>query len=282
MKKTSAFFRKTLKLFIAITIISLFSFFTILSQVRRQMDDIWQQLGIAMPQANMNIKNSFIYGNFQYYGARLAKDIAAGNRVAVVNQLVAHARKQWESTEFKSEYKKYRERGMPKLPERFPITAESIKAQEKERLEKNLKTAESNLTHPNTKISNSAPTAIEKIKKDLAALEDPNNPVIKKRLDDAERSYQAAVKRYEDDLKKYNEKYPEDAKILLKKRLQEILDLTSDVDFSAELKEERGKKRFVNPDYEKKRAEWKLAYRAGKETTDAVRAAARKWLGELN
>ncbi len=281
MQKNNSPARRLASVLFAVLLVLCFSFFTIISRVNRQASDVWKQLGISEPQANKNIKNSFIYGNFQYYGARLAKDIVTGDRVSVVNQLVAHARKQWESAEFKSEYKKHRERSMPKPPERLPITAETIKAREKDRLEKNLKTAEANLNHPNTKISNSAPTAIEKIKKELAALEDPNNPLIKKRLDDAERSYQAGVKKYEDELKKFNDKYPEDSKILLQKRLLEILDITADVDYSAELKEERGKKKFVNPAYEKKRPEWKLAFRAGKEATEAVRAAARDWLGNL-
>ncbi|MGZ5286875.1 MAG: hypothetical protein ACXWB9_06810, partial [Flavisolibacter sp.] len=238
MKKTSTpLLRRSIQVFTAIILIILFSFFTILSRARQQMNDIWKQLGITIPQANMNIKNSFLYGNFQYYGAKYAKDIAAGDRVAAVNQLVAYAKKHFESTEFKSEYKKYRDRALPKAPERLPVSAESLKAQEKERLERNLKTAESNLTNPNPKISNGAPAAIERIKKDLAALEDPNNPVIKKRLDDAEKSYQAGIKRHEEEMKKFNEKYPEDSRMLLKKRLQEMLDLTEEVDYSAELKE---------------------------------------------
>jgi len=33
--------------------------------------------------------------------------------------------------------------------------------------------------------------------------------------------------------------------------------------------------------YEKKSKEWKLAFRAGKETTDAIRTIAQKWLQEI-
>ena len=58
--------------------------------------------------------------------------------------------------------------------------------------------------------------------------------------------------------------------------------MTEDVDYSAELKAgDNGLKIFVNPAYERKPAEWKLAYRAGKPATDALRAAAEKWLKEL-
>ena len=63
--------------------------------------------------------------------------------------------------------------------------------------------------------------------------------------------------------------------------LQEILDVTADVDYNAELKQGPKYKVFVNPVYEKKSKDWKLAYRAGKQAVDAVRAAAQKWLGEI-
>ena len=73
--------------------------------------------------------------------------------------------------------------------------------------------------------------------------------------------------------------------MLIKKRLEEILNITADVDYAAELKETEWKgkkwKVFVNPAYEKKSKEWKLAFRAGKPVTDAVRAAAEKWLKEF-
>jgi hypothetical protein len=61
------------------------------------------------------------------------------------------------------------------------------------------------------------------------------------------------------------------------------LNKTADIDYAAELKDGyKGKKVFVNPTYERKPAEWKLAFRAGKAATDAIRAAAVQWLKELN
>ena len=84
-------------------------------------------------------------------------------------------------------------------------------------------------------------------------------------------------------MQNFEMKYPEDPQVLLKKRLQEMIDITAAVDYTAELKEGyQGKKLFVNPDYEKKPAEWKLAFRAGKPATDAVRSAAQEWLKKLN
>lgn len=246
----------------------------------KMADDLWKQLGLEQSMANQNIKNSFMYGDF-YYSAKNAKNIATGDRAAVIRELLAYAKKYYSGAEFTKEYQDTRKRNMPREPQMQPITFESVKEREKQRLERNLKTAEANLNSPNPKIKNSAPTAIENIKKDLAALEDPNNPTIKRQLDAAARQHEFAIKRYQEDLVAFEEKYPADYKVMLKKRLQQVLDITSDVDYNAELKEQYKKKVFVNPVYEKKPAGWKLAYRAGKETTDLVRAEAEKWLKEL-
>ncbi len=60
-----------------------------------------------------------------------------------------------------------------------------------------------------------------------------------------------------------------------------MLETTKDVDFNAKLTEQYGKKRFVNPAYEAKSAEWKMAFRAGKEVTEVTRSFAQQWLNEL-
>ena len=73
-----------------------------------------------------------------------------------------------------------------------------------------------------------------------------------------------------------------DPQVQLAKRLQAFLDATADVDFGAETTASGGLKRFVNEEYESKPSEWKMCYRAGKETTEALRAFASEWLAELN
>lgn len=260
---------------------SLVVFTTIAMKAKKRADDVWKQLGITLPQANMDINYSFNYGVFDYTGAKNAKNIAPGDRVAIIGQLVAYAKKYYNSNEFRTAYGTYRKGMMPQPPVSSTETAETIKAMEKLRLERNLKTAEEGLNSTNPKVKNGAPMRIENVKKELAALDDPNNATIKRRLADNDRSYQYAVKLYGDKMTKFNQDYPEDPKGLLKTRLQQMLDITADVDYGAELKDAYNKKFFVNPLYERKPAAWKLAFRAGKATTDAVRAEATKWLSEL-
>lgn len=72
-----------------------------------------------------------------------------------------------------------------------------------------------------------------------------------------------------------------DPKDQLRKRLAAFLAATRDVDFAAATHASGSLKVFDVPEYESKPPEWKMCYRAGKPTTEALRAFARGWLDEL-
>jgi hypothetical protein len=82
--------------------------------------------------------------------------------------------------------------------------------------------------------------------------------------------YQAALKRF-----------PADPAVALRAQLERWLATTADVDFKAKTTAREGQRVFVEPRYEAKPSEWKLAYRAGREVTEAARAFAKGWLAEL-
>jgi hypothetical protein len=69
--------------------------------------------------------------------------------------------------------------------------------------------------------------------------------------------------------------------LFVKKRLEEFLNVTKDIDFSAELTERNGKKIFVNQQYEFKDSRWKMAFRAGKEVVEPARDFVEKWINEI-
>jgi hypothetical protein len=76
--------------------------------------------------------------------------------------------------------------------------------------------------------------------------------------------------------------YPTDPAILVKKKLQEYLQLVATVDFTAKLTTTGNRAKFVNPVYEKKNLKWKAMYRAGKEVNEEVAAFVKEWLkGEI-
>jgi hypothetical protein len=272
-----------LKAALFLSLIIFLCFFSLRQLAMQKFDDVWKQLGLPQKDAHVNINFSFTNGTLEYFGAKNAKNIAAGNRAALVQELVVYAKKYFESEEFKTFYTDIRKKMKPSAPAVLPVlTRDEVKAEERQRLKKQLKAAEEGLNSTNPKVKNGVPFLIESTKKQIVALDDPGNPAIKRRMDQASKMSNDVSMQYGAELHKFESRYPADAHLLLKTRLQQILDITSDVDYTAELKDGyRGKKVFVNPVYEKKTGEWKLAFRAGKTATDAVRDAAKQWLIEL-
>jgi hypothetical protein len=87
--------------------------------------------------------------------------------------------------------------------------------------------------------------------------------------------------RYEQELKNWEEQFPADFRVLIKKRISAFLAMSADVDYAAKLAPRGDKMVFVSDDYEQKSPEWKICFRAGKEATDAARVFAKTWLAEL-
>ncbi|MCK8491150.1 hypothetical protein M0L20_04755 [Spirosoma sp. RP8] len=73
-----------------------------------------------------------------------------------------------------------------------------------------------------------------------------------------------------------------DFKPLLRKRLQDFIDLSNSVDFDARLVPMGYKQEFANPLYQRKPAEWKFLYRLGKEPVTEARAFAQQWLTDIH
>ena len=68
----------------------------------------------------------------------------------------------------------------------------------------------------------------------------------------------------------------------LKSQLQDFLSVTSDINFSATLKDGNyGRKIFADPSLESKSGEWKFYFRCGKEAVGGARKFAQQWLESL-
>jgi hypothetical protein len=72
-----------------------------------------------------------------------------------------------------------------------------------------------------------------------------------------------------------------DASAQVRKRLQQFLDDTAEVDFTARTEGTGSSRRFVSEAHEGKPAHWKMCFRAGPAVTGAARAFAAEWLAEL-
>jgi hypothetical protein len=126
-----------------------------------------------------------------------------------------------------------------------------------------------------------AQETLDMLKKSVKEYEDPNNEMIKMAVQGEQNQYNSRFKEYQESLKNWEEKCPAGVKAMVKARLQQLLGVTKDIDFNAQLTERDGKKYFVNKEYERKPADWKMAFRAGKDVTGTVQAFAKQWLQEL-
>lgn len=236
-------------------------------------------LGISQGRAKEAIFDSFIADSVALAGkpaAFLAK--TPQERVALVEFALTTARAFVESDEFKRRYADHREANGPD-----PLPAEESPDQIFAKERANFEAQVEGMRKLFDQITPEQIATLEKGWTEMRQRFDDMQSgsrrkeiegVLKEQRDELVREHDAA-------LKKLDAAFPADPRALVAMRLRRFLDVTSDVDFGAQLVEKDKKKLFANAALEAKPAEWKLCFRAGKPATDAARAFARKWLSDL-
>jgi hypothetical protein len=271
---------RTLNLFgiLLLVVVSLPSVYAF--HAKKLYGDVWQQLGISEQDGSNNIRQSFLDGWLQFYSARNLRNIATGDRKAVALDLLEYTKKAVQTDDFRKKYEYLRQTRKPIEPKKARTEAEIRQEQ---------------VTSIKTALDNTA-KALKDAKGDMKAVYQGNYDMFKQQLDDYEKpdnqmikymadgevqQYKDNLKKYQDDLQKWEREYPAGSNLFVKFRLQQVLNSTKDIDYNAALVEKYGKKRFVNPAYESKPSNWKLAFRAGKDVTETVRAYAQQWMSQL-
>ena len=259
------------------TVILLFSF-----SVKRYTNDVWNQLGLSQEKGIESIKQSFLQGYLYSYGAKTAKNIVAGEKAAVAKDLLTYTKQYINSDEFKKEYEKSRQGTKPMEPSRKTAkTKEEIRKEKIAELEKSIKDVEKNMPSFTPEVKKVMEPLLETQKNTLKDYRDPDSEMIEMMAQGEKMSVENDWKYYNEQVKKWEEEYPANANVFVKRRLQQYLDIVGTVDFSATLKDVNGKKKFVNAAYEYKPADWKKVYRAGKEVNDVVKPFVSDWIKEL-
>ncbi len=272
-----------------VKIVSLLTVATLLAvvveyvSIARSADDFLQQLGLTSQSARDYVNTSVLRGYFSYPSGPKIKQVPLDRRAVMVGEIGAFAKAYTQSEEFRKKYAEYRNSLKPRAPE-APKPAAQQKAEYRATLEKGIAEGEKNLKSAPASIQDTLKQVIEMQKKQLAALDDPKNPMFSKDMDAMQQQgYQTQMEEYKKRLALWEKENPPTPNLLVQKGLRKFLDTSKDVDFSAALNSgSYGKKVFANPDYERKPSEWKLCYRAGKETVQAARAFAQQWLEELS
>ena len=96
-------------------------------------------------------------------------------------------------------------------------------------------------------------------------------------------SYDTQMHAYTTSLTDWEIAYPKNnPNPMVKKWIKAFLDKSGEINFNAKTTEIKvGMIKFVDQEYEHKDSQWKLYFRAGKETVTAARTFAQAWLAEL-
>ncbi len=242
---------------------------------------VMSSLGVKEDEAKRYMVGSVTYGRVPVsLAAKAFKAADSAMRVKLVQGALAWIKTYTETPAFKADYDKQREAAKPAaLPLKESVDAQLAK-QKAERL-KSLENTKKNLEKMPPEMRKQMEATIKQMEETFAKQDaDPKMAAYMRQSLEAQRAEEE--KSYRERVAEWEKKFPADPRVLIAQRLQAFLDVSKDVDFSAQLyTAEQGKMKFVNAAYESKPANWKICFRAGKPAVDGARAFAASWLKEL-
>jgi hypothetical protein len=208
--------------------------------------------------------------------AKALKSAGPASRAELVRNAIAWARAYTQSPAFKTEYERQRQANRPSPPDVKGSVDEELARQSAER-KKSVEEMKKSLAQfpPDTRQSMEA--VVKEAEANNTKLDtDPQMVAMFRQGIEAQRAGEQEA--YKGRMAAYEKRWPADSKVLVARRLQEFLDISTDVDFDAKLVPAGRLMRFAEPRYEEKPPIWKLCYRAGREACGAARDAAQAWL----
>jgi len=236
-------------------------------------------LGISEGRAKEAVFDSFMSDTVSIAGKPAAfTAMSSTARVALVNFALTLARTFVESDDFKRRYADHREANGPEpLPE--GQSADAIFKKQRDGFENQVAEMRKLFDQITPEQRATLEEGWKEMREQFDAMEKGERRTQIEANINAQRAEQ--VRQRDAAMKELEKTYPADARALVAMRLRRFLDVTKDIDYSAQLVEKDKKKVFADAALEARPAEWKMAFRAGKPATDAARAFAQKWLADL-
>ena len=241
--------------------------------------DYLATLGISEGRAKEAVFDSFMSDAVSIAGKPAAfTAMSSTARVALVNFALSLARTFVESDDFKRRYADHREANGPEpLPEEQ--SADAIFKKQREGFENQVAEMRKLFDQITPEQRTTLEEGWKQMREQFDAMEKGERRTQIEANINAQRAEQ--VRQRDAAMRELEKTYPADARALVAMRLRRFLDVTKDVDYSAQLVDKDKKKVFADAALEARPAEWKMAFRAGKPATDAARTFAQKWLNDL-
>jgi hypothetical protein len=272
--------RPALAVCLAVVLLSVAAF----KKAELQTSQALKSLAISEDALKNSAWNAFAGGGLFVPSVTKFKQLATGDRSGMVRDAVVFAKSYVQTDDFTKKYLSYRESKKPQPPQKSKTMAEQ-KADHKASLEKSLKESEENLKKASPDMKKIFQNVVDMTRQQLKELDNPNHPLYGNKQMDAmlQQAYADGMEIYKQQLATWETEYPANAAPMIHKWLNEFLNATQDIDYSASLTTNKyNQKVFANPAYEGKSREWKMCFRAGREVVEAGRAEAKKWLQELS
>jgi hypothetical protein len=257
--------------------------FTSVHIIDENLQALLKQFKIEEATAKSNIFYAVSGPSFYIPNVKVLRDLAIGDRVSAIETIGKNVKEYVSSKEFVEKYNQLREERKPTPPEPPKYSAE-LKKEQKESLTNSI--AEMEKSKPQMAKDQQAmfDDIITGLKDQLKELDNPNNTMFTPEMDVyIKQGYDMQMDEYNRKLKEWVSEYPvNNPKPMIKKWINNFLEKSADVNFDAKTtKAKDGKIKFVDQQYEYKDNQWKLYYRAGKESLTAARTFAQNWLKEF-
>ena len=242
-----------------------------------------KQFKIEEGTAKSNIFYAVSGTSFYIPNVKVLRDLAIGDRVSAIESIGKNVKEYVASKEFVEKYNQLREDRKPTPPE-TPKYSAQLKEEQKESLTNSIAEMEKSKTQMVKDQQAMFDDIIKGLKDQLKEIDNPNSTMFTPEMDVyIKQGYDMQVENSNNEIKEWETEYPvNDPKPMIKTWISVFLEKSGDVNFNAATKKDsKGILKFVDKEYEYKDSQWKLYYRAGKESVTAARTFAQNWLKEF-
>jgi hypothetical protein len=211
------------------------------------------------------------------------RNLSVEDRISIMQLMEKNIKNYLASKEFIEKYDRYREDKKPTAPDAPKYTAQ-LKDEQRDNLKKSIAEMEKNKTQFAKDQQAMFDEIIKGLKQQLKEIDDPKNTLYTPEMDSyIKQSHEMQMNEYTKSVAAWENSYPKNnPNPMIKNWINAFLEKSDGINFEAKTTENKdGKIKFIDQEYERKDSQWKLYFRAGKETVTAARTFAQDWLGEL-
>lgn len=248
-----------------------------------KLKSLLQQFKINKDAAEQSAFYSIMNKMYYIPNVTVLKDLALNDRVSIIQSIGNNVKEYTRTKEFIEKYNQLREERKPTPPEK-PKTVKELKEEQKASLTNSIAETEKAKKNAAKDQQSMFDEIIASLKQQLNDIDNPEKTIYPPDMDEyLKQSYQMQLDDFDSKVAEWEIDYPiNNPNNQIKKWINAFLEKTSDINFEAKTKQDKdGKIKFVDNEYEYKDSQWKLYYRAGKESVNAARTFAQNWLNEL-